>query len=110
ARRIPYGAWPSPITADRAAAGSVGLSETRAIGDATTWLERRPQEQGRSVVVRSGPGAEPVDVTPPGVSVRTLVHEYGGGSYAALGTTTYFVNLEDQRLYRREPGGAPTPI
>jgi dipeptidyl aminopeptidase/acylaminoacyl peptidase len=110
AQRIPYGAWPSPITADRAAAGSVGLRETRAIGDATTWLERRPQEQGRSVVVRSGAGAEPVDVTPPGVSVRTRVHEYGGGSYAPADTTTYFVNLEDQRLYRQEAGGAPTAI
>jgi dipeptidyl aminopeptidase/acylaminoacyl peptidase len=110
AQRIPYGAWPSPITADRAAAGSVGLRETRAIGDATTWLERRPREQGRSVVVRSGAGAEPVDVTPPGVSVRTRVHEYGGGSYAVDGTTTYFVNLEDQRLYRQEVGGAPTAI
>ena len=110
AQRIPYGAWPSPITADRAAAGSVGLRETRAIGDATTWLERRPREQGRSVVVRSGPGAEPVDVTPPGVSVRTRVHEYGGGSYAVDGTTTYFVNLEDQRLYRQEVGGAATAI
>jgi len=110
AQRIPYGAWPSPITADRAAAGSVGLRETRAIGDATAWLERRPREQGRSVVVRSGAGAEPVDVTPPGVSVRTRVHEYGGGSYAVAGTTTYFVNLEDQRLYRQEAGGAPTAI
>jgi hypothetical protein len=92
-QRIPYGTWPSPITADRAAAASVGLSETRAIGDATTWLERRPQERGRSVVVRSAPCAEPVDVTPPGVSVRTQVHEYGGGSYAVAGATTYFVNL-----------------
>lgn len=110
ARRIPYGAWPSPITADRAAAGSVGLSETRAIGDATTWLERRPREGGRSVVVRSDVGAEPVDVTPPGVSVRTLVHEYGGGSYAVAGATTYFVNLEDQRLYRQELDGSPTAI
>lgn len=110
AQHIPYGAWPSPITADRAAAASVGLSETRAIGDVTTWLERRPQEQGRSVVVRSAPGAEPVDVTPPGVSVRTRVHEYGGGSYAVAGATTYFVNLEDQRLYRQEVGGAPTAI
>jgi dipeptidyl aminopeptidase/acylaminoacyl peptidase len=110
ARRIPYGAWPSPITADRAAAGSVGLSETRATGDATTWLERRPREGGRSVVVRSHAGAEPVDVTPPGVSVRTLVHEYGGGSYAVAGATTYFVNLEDQRLYRQELDASPTAI
>jgi hypothetical protein len=80
AQRIPYGVWPSPISADRAAAGSVGLRETRAIGDATVWLERRPQEQGRSVVVRSGPGAKPVDVTPPGVSWalqgRGLPHAY----------------------------------
>jgi len=110
APRIPYGAWPSPITADRAAAASVGLSETRAIGDATTWLERRPQEEGRSVVVRSAPGAEPVDVTPPGVSVRTRVHEYGGGSYAVAGATTYFVNPQDQRLYRQEVDGAPAAI
>jgi hypothetical protein len=109
-RRIPYGAWPSPITADRAAAASVGLSETRAIGDTTTWLERRPQERGRSVVVRATPGAEPVDVTPPGVSVRTRVHEYGGGSYTVAGAITYFVNLEDQRLYRQELGGAPSAI
>jgi len=109
-QRLPYGSWPSPISADRAAEASVVLSETKAVGDATTWLELRPQERGRSVVVRSDPGAEPFDVTPPGVSVRTLVHEYGGGSYALRGTTTYFVNLEDQRLYRQELGGEPNPI
>ena len=108
--RIPYGAWPSPITADRAAEASVVLSETCAVGDATTWLELRPQEQGRSVVVRSEPGGEPFDVTPPGVSVRTRVHEYGGGSYAVSGATVYFVNLEDQRLYRQEIGGEPVAI
>jgi dipeptidyl aminopeptidase/acylaminoacyl peptidase len=108
--RVPYGSWPSPISADRAAEASVVLSETEAVGDTTTWLERRPQERGRSVVVRSDPGAEPFDVTPSGVSVRTLVHEYGGGSYTVSGTTTYFVDLEDQRLYRQELGGEPTPI
>ena len=110
AQRIPYGSWPSPISADRAAEASVVLSETKAVGDATTWLELRPQERGRSVVVRSDPGAEPFDLTPPGVSVRTLVHEYGGGSYTVRETTTYFVNHEDQRLYRQELGGEPTPI
>jgi len=34
-QRIPYGSWPSPITADRAAEASVVLSETKAIGDAS---------------------------------------------------------------------------
>jgi hypothetical protein len=32
AQRTPYGAWPSPIAADRAAGASVGLRGTRAIG------------------------------------------------------------------------------
>ena len=110
AERVPYGTWPSPITADRVAQASVRLNETRAIGESTTWLELRPQEQGRSVVVRADPGAEPADVTPPGLSVRTRVHEYGGGSYAVSGGTVYFVNLEDQRLYRQDAGAAHIAI
>ena len=111
AQRIPYGAWPSPITADRAAAGSVGLRETRAIGDATTWLERRPQEQGRSVVVRSGPGAEPVDVTPPGTRLEAFVNYMSSGqnislfvplTYAYTDSSTQFdfhVAMQEVRLY-----------
>ena len=106
----PYGAWPSPISAERAARAAVRLSEVRAIGESTTWRELRPQEQGRSVVVRAEPGGSPVDVTPPGRSVRTRVHEYGGGSYAVSGPTVYFVNDDDQRIFRQDDGGDPVAI
>ncbi len=110
ASRIPYGAWPSPISAERAASASVRLGEVFVAGDEVTWLEMRPDEDGRYVVVRGGAGAQPVDLLPAGFSARTRVHEYGGGSYAIAGSRVWFTNDADQRLYRLEPGGDPVPI
>ena len=74
------------------------------------WLEGRPAEGGRSVLVRGAPFSEPVDVTPPGFNVRTTVHEYGGGAYLLHDGTVYFSHFADQRLYRQEPDGDPVPI
>jgi dipeptidyl aminopeptidase/acylaminoacyl peptidase len=75
------------------------------------WLEGRPAEGGRSVVVRADAFSEPTDVTPPGFNVRTTVHEYGGGAYLLQNGTTYFSNFADQRLYRQDAGGGdPVPI
>ena len=48
-----YGSWRSPITSDLIVAQSIGLSEVRLDGADVYWIESRPQEQGRSVVVRS---------------------------------------------------------
>ena len=109
-RRLPYGSWPSPITARRVAQASMRLAETRAFGESTTWLERRPEEGGRYVVVRADAGADPRDVTPPGFSARTRVHEYGGGSYTVFGDAVFFTNDQDQRLYRHREGHEPEPI
>jgi dipeptidyl aminopeptidase/acylaminoacyl peptidase len=108
--RLPYGTWPSPITARRAAQACMRLAETKAFGDATTWIERRPNEDGRYIVVRADAGADPHDVTPPGFSARTRVHEYGGGSYTVFGDTVFFTNDRDQRLYRHREGEEPVPI
>ena len=48
-------------------------------GDSLYWLESRPAENGRVVIVRSS--AEGLaDHSPEGVSVRSRVHEYGGGA------------------------------
>ncbi len=109
-RTVPYGAWPSPISAARAARASLFLSEVRAIGDATTWCEMRPAEDGRYVVVRAEPGGPPHDITPAGYSARSRVHEYGGGAYTVFDALTYFVNDADQRVYRQDIGVDPVPI
>jgi dipeptidyl aminopeptidase/acylaminoacyl peptidase len=96
----PFGSWPSPITTDLITAGSVHLKELTLDGDHAGWLEQRPTEVGRTVLVRDGH-----DITPPGFSVRSRVHEYGGGSY----TFPYFVNDKDQQIYREETPVTHTP-
>lgn len=106
-RVAPYGTWSSPITPAMLAGGSVRLSQTKIEDGLVYWVEGRPDEAGRAVVVRADAFSSPVDVTPPGFNVRTRVHEYGGGAYALHGGVVYFSNFEDQRLYRYEPGGEP---
>ncbi len=106
----PCGAWASPITAVQIASGVVGLSEVRLAGPDVWWLEMRPTEGGRSVVVRRRPDGATEDWLPPGFDARTRVHEYGGGSYLVAEGILYFSNFADHRVYRRRPGEAPTPL
>ncbi len=110
---VSYGSWPSPITAALVASGGVRLGQVAWSGDDLFWLEGRPDEGGRSVVVRRSPSGTKgtvSDVVPAGFNARTTVHEYGGGSYWVDGTTVYFSNFDDQRLYRVDPGAAPRAI
>ena len=108
----PYGAWKSPITSDLIVAGAVGLGGITVDGADLCWIESRPAERGRSVLVRRAADGRPVDVAPPPFNVRTRVHEYGGGEYLAAGGEIFFVNFADQRVYRlaSETGAAPQPL
>ncbi len=107
----PFGSWRSPITSDLIVAQSVSLSEVRLDAGDVYWIEGRPAEQGRTVVVRAAGGAAPVDVTPPPFNVRTRVHEYGGGAWTVADHVLYFSNLADGRLYRQPArGGEPEPL
>jgi dipeptidyl aminopeptidase/acylaminoacyl peptidase len=107
----PYGSWKSPITSDLVVAQTTMLSDVRLDGHDTCWLEGRPQEQGRNVIVRLAPDGTVADITPAGFNARTRVHEYGGGSWSLAGGICIFSNFEDQRLYRqRTDGAAPEPL
>ena len=48
----PFGRWPSPLDAADAAAGKVSLSELCSDGTSVYWLESRPRDGGRVVLVR----------------------------------------------------------
>jgi dipeptidyl aminopeptidase/acylaminoacyl peptidase len=92
------------------AAETVRLAAVMPAGVDLYWLEGRPAEGGRQVVVRRTPDGHVADVTPPGFNARTRVHEYGGGSYVAAEGAVYFANFADQRIYAQPLGRAPTPI
>ncbi len=47
-----YGSWRSPITAELVSGAQVGLAQPRLDRDTAYWLEVRPEEGGRTVLVR----------------------------------------------------------
>ena len=105
-----YGFWKSPITSDLIVADSIGLGCPARSNNHTYWSEGRPAEGGRYVIVRRAPDGTVEDVNPAPYNARTRVHEYGGGEYLVHESIVYFSNYDDQRLYRREPGGVPQAI
>ena len=111
-KTLPFGTWPSPITPDAIVAETIRLSSARLDSGSFTWLEGRPGEGGRNVLVRadvSGPGGIE-DLTPPPLNVRSGVHEYGGGAYAVSGDRLWFSNYADGRIHARTGAGAPAPL
>ena len=107
----PYGSWKSPVSSDSIATGGIRLDAPVTIdGDDIYWLEVRPAEGGRSVLVKRSSDGSISDVTPVPFDLRTRVHEYGGGAYLVCKGTIYFSNFNDQRLYRQDPGQEPVPI
>ena len=105
----PYGAWKSPITSSLIVAQSISLMEVRLDGNDICWLEGRPQERGRYVVVRASADGTVRDVNAAPYNARTRVHEYGGGSWSVVGGTVYFSNFGDGRLFRQD-AGAQDPV
>ncbi|URR36479.1 S9 family peptidase [Thermosynechococcus sp. HN-54] len=98
---LDYGDWPSILSAADVSTAATSLSELRSTPLGLVWLERRPQEKGRVVLVRQGQAllAAPF-------SARSRVNEYGGGAYWCHGNQIYFVNDADQGIYAL---GEPSP-
>ncbi len=106
----PFGSWRSLITSDLIVSQTMGFAGIASDGDAIYWLETRPQEGGRHVVVKYDRDGNTSDITPPGFNARTRVHEYGGGAFAVCDGSVYFANYKDQRIYKQADGQAPEPL
>ena len=106
----PYGSWQSPITSDLIVSETVALGQPRIDGGDIYWVEMRPSEGGRSVVVQRDLNGRTRDITPQPFNARTKVHEYGGGDYCVNECVVYFSNFLDQRLYYQTNQGEPIAI
>ena len=133
---LPYGSWPSPLTADLLATGGTRLGSPRLVGREVWWTEGIATEGGRQAIVRTaGPVALPpaggaegppvpsvpadrVTVLPAPFNARSRVHEYGGSSWGVVpapgpdgqGPLVVFVNFADQRVHALREGEQPRPL
>lgn len=105
----PYGSWESPITTDLIVSGSVKLEQLHIYDGTIYWLERRPAESGRSVLVACNNNAQ-TDILPSPFNARSRVHEYGGGVYCICERGIFFVNDADQDIYQVINGNTPQRI
>ena len=103
---VPFVDWEPAITPEEVFSDIIGLNEIHVLGKRTYWVEMRPVERGRCVVVLRDEDGVVRDITPQGFNVRTRVHEYGGGAYTVYKDTIYFVNFDDQRIYYQSKDNA----
>lgn len=103
-RTLPYGSWPSTISAEQLAVGGNRLGSPQWVGEQLFWSEALAAEGGRQTIVRTHAdprspdmadddgAARPspplssgtVTVLPAPFNARSRVHEYGGASWIAL--------------------------
>ncbi|WP_159499543.1 prolyl oligopeptidase family serine peptidase [Microbacterium sp. 18062] len=108
---LPYGSWPSPLTAAEVTAASARFDGARFVGDEVWWGEGVPAEAGRTTVRRRGADGSVQDVLPAPWSARSRVHEYGGGAWTASEAgVLFFVDGADQRIRRLVPGSEPVAL
>ena len=105
-----FGSWKSPITSDLIVSRTIGISSVVVNYDSIFWLEKRPQEQGRNLISGLFNQRELKSLTPSPLSVRSKIHEYGGGAYTVEKNTIYFSNFQDGRIYQQVIGTQPHPL
>ncbi|MFI9722816.1 prolyl oligopeptidase family serine peptidase [Streptomyces sp. NPDC052396] len=111
---VPYGSWPSPISAESVSEGLPMMSGLQLDGPDVLWLQSCP-DTGRTMALRRTAEGATTPVTGSGTDIRSLVHEYGGGALHAQGGALYYVSGADQRVHRKDghgdvpltPGGGP---
>lgn len=117
----PFGRWPSPLAPAMVASSRRSMSGLASDGAHLYWSESRPEEGGRQVVVRSTLDGVPELVTPPGVSVRSRVHEYGGRAFCLVpdgaadvprieASRCAYVDQDSQRVHVLDPGRDPMAL
>jgi dipeptidyl aminopeptidase/acylaminoacyl peptidase len=109
-KTAPYGSWESPFPISLLTAGVVTLTEPKSAGGVRWWLEGRPEEKGRQVLVRRDPDGSITRLTPEGFNVRSRVHEYGGAAYLLDGDLVIVSDFDTGRLNKVTAPGVLEPL
>ncbi|HEX5240153.1 MAG TPA: prolyl oligopeptidase family serine peptidase [Candidatus Limnocylindrales bacterium] len=96
----PYGSWASPLPITRLVEGVVFLSEPGGANGWRWWLEGRPEEGGRQVLMRRAPDGSLTRLTPEGFNARSRVHEYGGAAIKVDDDLVIVSDFDSGRLFR----------
>jgi dipeptidyl aminopeptidase/acylaminoacyl peptidase len=96
----PFGSWASPFRIERLTDRVVFLTEARGVDGVRWWLEGRPDEGGRQVLVRRDVDGTLTRLTPPGFNARSRVHEYGGAAALISGDLIVVSDFVTGRLNR----------
>ena len=94
----PFGTWESPVTTEMVTSAFDSIGSVQASYSRLYWMESRTADDGREVIVcRDEAGTR--DLTGDPYSVRSRVHEYGGGGYCINDERVWFVHADDQNIY-----------
>jgi len=95
-----YGSWESIFTPEKIIEGGLKFNEIRIDNQDIYFLEGRPSESGRSVIIKHNQDGTTTDIIPKKFNSRNTVHEYGGGSFTVKDEIVFFTNWEDQLIYK----------
>lgn len=105
-----YGFWPSELSAEKVAGKALRFSGLATLSGDIYWSETRPDEGGRSVIVKRSVSGDVQDMIAPPFGASSRVHEYGGGEFGLGKDVLVFVNAKDQDLYKLNLDGASQPV
>jgi dipeptidyl aminopeptidase/acylaminoacyl peptidase len=95
-----FGSWPSVVSAELITKAAPSLNFIQSQGDNLYWVEGRPWDAGRSVIMCRDRAGQIRDLLPAPFSHHSKVHEYGGMAYVADQSYLYFGNATDQCIYQ----------
>ena len=103
-KTLSYGAFPSPISAEKVVEGKNAYSFLQREGNALYWLERRAEEKGRSCLMKKDLQSGDLQEVLPGYDIRSKINEYGGRPYQVYQDKMVFTDAEDQGIYFLDKG------
>ncbi|MCW2817355.1 MAG: family peptidase, partial [Marmoricola sp.] len=105
---LPHGSWPSPVSAEDLVASGGTSADPRSDRGLVHWLRTTPETGARVILSRREADGSVRDLSPESMSVRSRVHEYGGGAWTVRDGVVVAVDLATQQLWRLD--GDPRPL